>query len=75
MEEKIEEVLEMIRPRLALHGGDVEFVSFDDISGKVEVRMKGACSGCPLSQLTLKAGIEALLISELPKVKIVEAID
>lgn len=75
MEEKIEKVLEMIRPRLALHGGDVEFVNFYKDSGKVEVRMKGACNGCPLSQITLKAGIEALLMTELPEVKIVEAIN
>lgn len=75
MKEKIEEVLEMIRPRLALHGGNVELVSFDEESGRVEVKMLGACHGCPLSQITLKSGIEALLMSEIPEIKSVEAID
>jgi Fe-S cluster biogenesis protein NfuA len=75
MKDKIENVLELIRPRLALHGGNVEFVDFDNENGKVSVRMQGACRGCPLSQITLKAGIEALLMSELPEIKVVEAVE
>lgn len=75
MNERIEELLEMVRPRLAIHGGNVEFVDFDEDSGVVRVRMQGACKGCPLSQLTLKAGIEALIVAELPEVKEVEAVE
>lgn len=74
MREKIEELLEMVRPRLALHGGNVEFVDLDEENGLVTVRLLGACNGCPLSQLTLKAGIEALICSEIPQINAVEAV-
>lgn len=56
---KIESALEEIRPLLAMHLGDLEFVNFEN--GVVYVKMLGACQGCPLSQLTLKAGVEELL--------------
>lgn len=75
MQEKIEELLEMVRPRLALHGGNVEFVDLDEKEGLLRVRLLGACKGCPLSQLTLKAGIEALICSEIPQINTVEAVD
>ena len=75
MKDRIEELLVLIRPRLALHGGNVHFVDFDQDSGLVRVRLDGACQGCPLSQLTLKAGIEALLTSEIAEVNEVIAVD
>lgn len=75
MNERIEELLEMVRPRLAMHGGNVDFVDFNEESGVVQVRLQGACRGCPLSQLTLKAGIEALIVAELPEVKEVQAVE
>jgi len=75
MNDRIEELLVLIRPRLAMHGGNVRFVDFDEESGLVRVKLEGACSGCPLSELTLKAGIEALLMSELEEVNEVIAID
>lgn len=75
MNERIEELLEMVRPRLAIHGGNVDFVNFNEESGVVQVRLQGACRGCPLSQLTLKAGIEALIVAELPEVKEVQAVE
>ncbi len=74
MEKRIEELLEMVRPRLAMHGGNVSLIGYDEKSGVVQVKMEGACSGCPLSQMTLKGGIEALIVSELPQVKEVIAI-
>ncbi len=67
MEERIQEVLNKIRPRLQADGGDVEFVEEED--GVVKVRLQGACAGCPMSQMTLKNGIEKLLKSEIPEVK------
>ena len=70
MEEKIQEIIDKIRPMLQADGGDVEFVDFED--GVVKVRLKGACAGCPMSQMTLKNGIERLLKQELPEVKSVE---
>ncbi len=71
-EDKIREVLEKIRPNLQKDGGDVEFVSEE--GGIVKVRLKGACAGCPMSQMTLKNGIERLLKTEIPEVKVVESV-
>ncbi|MDQ5919366.1 MAG: hypothetical protein QG668_93 [Patescibacteria group bacterium] len=60
---EIEGVLGMVRQGLAMHGGNVELVDVDPASGRVSVRMQGACVGCPMSELTLKAGIEDALVS------------
>lgn len=72
MQEQIERALEEIRPMLARHLGNVEFVNFED--GIAYVRMLGTCHGCPLSQLTLKAGIEELLKEKVEGVLKVEAV-
>jgi Fe-S cluster biogenesis protein NfuA len=72
MKEKIEQALEEIRPKLALHAGGIEFVHLED--GVVKVRLLGTCHGCPLSQLTLKAGVEELLKERVPGVERVEAV-
>ena len=73
MKDKVEQALTKIRPALQADGGDVELV---DVSadGVVHVRLKGACGGCPMSQLTLKMGIERILKKEIPEVKSVEAV-
>lgn len=68
MKEKVEEVLEKIRPMLQRDGGDVELVEVMD-DGTVRVRLVGACGGCPMSTMTLKRGIEAKLKEEIPEVK------
>jgi len=73
MKEKVEEVLKKIRPSLQADGGDVELVSVTE-DGIVKVRLKGACAGCPMSQLTLRMGIERLLKKEIPEVKQVESV-
>ena len=72
MKEKVEAVLEKIRPALQADGGDVELVEVTE--GVVKVRLKGACSGCPMSKMTLKQGIERLLKEEVPEVKEVIAV-
>jgi Fe-S cluster biogenesis protein NfuA len=72
MEERIKTVLEKIRPSLQADGGDVEFVAVE--AGVVRVRLKGACVGCPMSQMTLKNGIEKLLKREVPGVVSVEGV-
>jgi len=72
MKEKVEKVLNRIRPALQADGGDVELV--DVVDGVVSVRLKGACGGCPMSQMTLKMGIERLLKKEIPEVKSVVAV-
>jgi Fe-S cluster biogenesis protein NfuA len=72
MKERVEVVLEEIRPALQADGGDVELVNVTE--GVVKVRLKGACSGCPMSTMTLKQGIERLLKERLPEVKEVVAV-
>lgn len=72
MQERIEKVLAEVRPMLALHRGDIEFVKFEN--GVVYVRLLGTCHGCPLSELTLKAGIEEVLKVKVPEVKKIEAV-
>ncbi|MGD8251812.1 MAG: NifU family protein [Desulfobacterales bacterium] len=72
MREQVEAVLDKIRPALQADGGDVELVGIED--GVVKVRLKGACSGCPMSQMTLKNGIEKLLKREVPGVASVEGV-
>jgi Fe-S cluster biogenesis protein NfuA len=67
MQDKVEEVLNKVRPVLERDGGNVELIGVDD--GTVKVKLVGACAGCPLSQLTLKNGIERILKQEIPEVK------
>lgn len=74
MREKVEAVLEKVRPMLQSDGGDVELVNITD-AGIVEVRLVGACKGCPMSQMTLKNGIERIVLKEIPEAKGVEAVD
>lgn len=68
----VQEVLEEIRPAIQMDGGDVEFVGVD-AAGHVTVRLLGACTGCSMSQLTLKQGIENLLLTRIPGVTSVDA--
>jgi Fe-S cluster biogenesis protein NfuA len=72
--EQIEEVLAGIRPAIRADGGDVEFVEFDREEGRVVLRMVGACHACPMSTMTLKAGIEQRLRMQVPEVRTVEAV-
>ncbi|HLD20961.1 MAG TPA: NifU family protein [Patescibacteria group bacterium] len=75
MEQQIERVLEQVRPALRMDGGGIELVKFDASTGAVHVRMKGACVGCPMSEITLKMGIEAALHDAIPEVKEVIAVE
>ena len=70
MKEKVEEAINKIRPLLQRDGGDVQLVEIED--GVVKVRLQGACAGCPMSQMTLKNGIEKILKQEIPEVVSVE---
>jgi len=72
MRDKVQAVLDNIRPNLRADGGDVELVDIKD--GIVSVRLKGACAGCPMSTMTLKNGIERLLKQEVKDVKEVKAV-
>jgi len=72
MNEKVEKALDKIRPALMADGGNVELVDVED--GIVKVKLTGACGGCPMSQMTLKMGIERVLKQELPEIKEVRAV-
>ena len=73
MQDKVEEVLDKVRPVLIRDGGNVELVEVDD--GIVKVKLVGACAGCPMSTMTLKNGIERILKQEIPEVTEVVAVD
>lgn len=68
--EDIEKVLdEHVRPGLRMDGGDVEVIGYDAKTGVVKVKLTGACGGCPMSQLTLKMGVERTLKEHISEVK------
>lgn len=72
MRDEVEAALAQIRPVLQADGGDVELV--DVTEGVVKLKLKGACSGCPMSVITLKSGIERVLKQQIPEVKEVIAV-
>lgn len=71
--EQILEVLESIRPALHSDGGDVEFIDFDATGGVLQLRFLGACGDCPISDVTLRQGIERRILSAVPEVREVRA--
>jgi Fe-S cluster biogenesis protein NfuA len=73
MKESVQTALDKIRPALQADGGDVELVEVE--GNVVKVRLQGACKGCPMSQQTLKNGIEKFLMKEVPGVERVEGVD
>lgn len=73
MREQVEKALEEIRHMLLADGGDVELIDVT-ADGIVKVKLTGACSGCPMSSMTLKMGIEKFLKQEVPQVKEVIAV-
>ena len=73
MRERIEKAIEKIRPFLQRDGGDIELVDVKD--GVVKVRLKGACSGCPMSQMTMREGVGRAIKKDVPEIKSVEAVD
>ncbi len=72
MKTEVSQALEEVRPSLQVDGGDVELVDIED--GVVKVRLLGHCAGCPMSQMTLKMGIESYLKKKVPGVKSVESV-
>jgi Fe-S cluster biogenesis protein NfuA len=72
MRENVEAALEKIRPTLQADGGNIELIDVTD--GVVKVRLTGACAGCPMATMTLKAGVERILKEEVPGVKEVQAV-
>lgn len=73
IKEKVEQALEKIRPMLAADGGNVDLVEVTD-DGVVKLKLTGTCGCCPMSQMTLKMGIEKILRQEVPEIKEVIAL-
>ena len=71
--QQVEQALDKIRPFLQRDGGDIQLIDVTD-DGVVKVQLTGACHGCPMSQMTLKQGVERALMKEVPGVKEVQAI-
>ncbi|OGP11662.1 MAG: hypothetical protein A2055_00280 [Deltaproteobacteria bacterium GWA2_47_9] len=67
MEEQIKEALNEIRPALQADGGDIDYLGMED--GYVKVRLRGACSGCPSSTITLQMGVERAIRERVPEIK------
>ena len=74
METEVLEAIDAIRPALQADGGDIVFHSIDD-AGVVHVELVGACGTCPISTMTLKAGVERIIKDRVPGVSAVEALD
>lgn len=73
MREQVKKALEKIRPSLQADGGDVQLIEVSE-DGIVKVKLTGACRGCPMSQLTLKMGIEKELKKAIPGIKEVQSV-
>ena len=72
VEDRVKKALEQVRPQLQADGGDLEYVGFEN--GVVKVRLKGSCSGCPMSAMTLQWGVENFLKKHIPEVTKVESV-
>jgi len=73
MREEVQKAIDLIRPSLQADGGDVELVEVSE-DGVVKVKLTGACRGCPMSQMTLKMGIEKIIKQQIPAVKEIIAV-
>jgi Fe-S cluster biogenesis protein NfuA len=73
LKEKVQKALDKVRPSLKADGGDVQLVDVGN-DGIVKVKLMGACGGCPMSQMTLKMGIEKVLKQSVPEVKSVVSV-
>jgi len=73
MKEKVEEAIKKVRPALQKDGGDIELVDVTE-DGVVKVRLKGACAGCPMSQMTLSNYVGKILAEEVPDIKSIEVV-
>jgi Fe-S cluster biogenesis protein NfuA len=72
IQKRVQNALDEIRPQIQLDGGDVELVAVEKET--VKVRLTGHCAGCPMSAMTLKNGVEALVKERVPEIKKVEAV-
>ena len=74
MRDRVEKALDKIRPALQADGGNVELVDVDEAKGVVKLKLVGACGSCPMSQLTLRMGVERVLKEQIPEIVEVQAV-
>jgi Fe-S cluster biogenesis protein NfuA len=74
VKDRVEKALDLIRPALQNDGGDVELVDVDEAAGIVKLKLVGACGSCPMSQMTLRMGVERVLKEEIPEIVEVQAV-
>lgn len=74
LDERIQAALEECRPPLQEDGGDVEYVRFEEATRTAEIRFLGACAHCPMAIMTLRAGIERVLLHRVPQIRRVEQV-
>jgi Fe-S cluster biogenesis protein NfuA len=74
VKDRVEKALDKIRPALQNDGGDVELVDVDEAAGIVKLKLVGACGSCPMSQMTLRMGVERVLKEEIPEIVEVQAV-
>jgi Fe-S cluster biogenesis protein NfuA len=72
--DRVEKALDLIRPALQNDGGNVELVDVDEAAGIVKVKLVGACGSCPMSQMTLRMGVERVLKEQIPEIVEVQAV-
>jgi Fe-S cluster biogenesis protein NfuA len=74
VKDRVEKALDRIRPALQNDGGNVELIDVDEEKGVVKVRLVGACGSCPMSQMTLRMGVERVLREDIPEITEVVAV-
>ena len=74
MKARVEKALDLIRPALQNDGGNVELVDVDEATGSVKVKLVGACGSCPMSQMTLRMGVERVLKEQIPEIVEVQGV-
>jgi Fe-S cluster biogenesis protein NfuA len=72
--DRVEKALDKIRPALQADGGNVELVDVDETTGVVKLKLVGACGSCPMSQMTLRMGVERVLKEDIPEIKEVQPV-
>ena len=74
MRERVEKALDKIRPALQADGGNVDLIEVDEAKGIVKVKLVGACGSCPMSQMTLRMGVERVLREDIPEITEVQSV-
>ena len=72
---RVDAALDVVRPHLAVDGGNIEIVDIDDATGELSIRWIGACSNCSMSVMTMKAGVEEAVLNRVPEIRSITAVN